>query len=203
MENASKALLMAAGILIGILVLSLGIYMFVYFSGETKRVYNQVQADQINQFNSEYSSLEGKSDVTIYDVISIARRAREFNKQNDLKVGDYNYIKVTLNGWTKGSDGKLNLNTTLNPYPELTDIDKYPGNNMEGTYQSLIENDREVMSRTKEEKTDEDGNEIEEEDVKAPTYTCTVDGYNDSQRITGVTFKFDKSTWDKWTQNNT
>lgn len=202
MENASKALLMAAGILIGILVLSLGIYMFVYFSGETKRVYNQVQADQINQFNSEYSSLEGKSDVTIYDVISIARRAREFNKQNDLKVGDYNYIKVTLNGWTKGSDGKLNLNTTLNPYPELTDIDKYPGNNMEGTYQSLIENDREVMSRTKEEKTDEDGNEIEEEDVKAPTYTCTVDGYNDSQRITGVTFKFDKSTWDKWTQNN-
>lgn len=203
MENASKALLMAAGILIGILVLSLGIYMFVYFSGETKRVYNQVQADQINQFNSEYSSLEGKSDITIYDVISIARRAREFNKQNDLKVGDYNYIKVTLNGWTKGSDGKLNLNTTLNPYPELTDIDKYPGNNMEGTYQSLIENDREVMSRTKEEKTDEDGNEIEEEDVKAPTYTCTVDGYNDSQRITGVTFKFDKSTWDKWTQNNT
>lgn len=202
MENASKALLMAAGILIGILVLSLGIYMFVYFSGETKRVYNQVQADQINQFNSEYSSLEGKSDVTIYDVISIARRAREFNKQNDLKVGDYNYIKVTLNGWTKGSDGKLNLNTTLNPYPELTDIDKYPGNNMEGTYQSLIENDREVMSRTKEEKTDENGNEIEEEDVKAPTYTCTVDGYNDSQRITGVTFKFDKSTWDKWTQNN-
>lgn len=203
MENASKALLMAAGILIGILVLSLGIYMFVYFSGETKRVYNQVQADQINQFNSEYSSLEGKSDITIYDVISIARRAREFNKQNDLKVGDYNYIKVTLNGWTKGSDGKLNLNTTLNPYPELTDIDKYPGNNMEGTYQSLIENDREVMSRTKEEKTDENGNEIEEEDVKAPTYTCTVDGYNDSQRITGVTFKFDKSTWDKWTQNNT
>lgn len=202
MENASKALLMAAGILIGILVLSLGIYMFVYFSGETKRVYNQVQADQINQFNSEYSSLEGKSDITIYDVISIARRAREFNKQNDLKVGDYNYIKVTLNGWTKGSDGKLNLNTTLNPYPELTDIDKYPGNNMEGTYQSLIENDREVMSRTKEEKTDENGNEIEEEDVKAPTYTCTVDGYNDSQRITGVTFKFDKSTWDKWTQNN-
>ena len=59
MENASKALLMAAGVLIGILILSLGVYLFVSFSQHASQTYDQIKEDQINQFNSEFVALQG------------------------------------------------------------------------------------------------------------------------------------------------
>lgn len=34
MENASKALIMAGGVLIGILILSLAVYLFIDFGGK-------------------------------------------------------------------------------------------------------------------------------------------------------------------------
>ena len=38
MENASKALLMAAGVLIGMMVLSLMVYLFISFGSSTKAI---------------------------------------------------------------------------------------------------------------------------------------------------------------------
>lgn len=50
MENASKALIMAAGILIGVAILSLAVYLFVSFGSASAKIHEQNDANRINEF---------------------------------------------------------------------------------------------------------------------------------------------------------
>lgn len=94
MENASKALIMAAGVLIGILVLSLAVYLFVSFGSTSADINKQRVEQQLVEFNSKFTSYEGKDGLTIYDVITLARYARE---NNEYYENDPNYtIQVKL-----------------------------------------------------------------------------------------------------------
>lgn len=79
MENASKALIMAAGVLIGILILSLAAYLYVDFGSSAAKINSQMEEQQISQFNSKFTSYEGQKGLTIYDVITVASHARENN----------------------------------------------------------------------------------------------------------------------------
>lgn len=102
MENASKALIMAAGVLIGILILTLAVYLFSSFGSNSAEIYAKNEEAQLNQFNTQFTSYIG-TDITIYDVITVANLATdnnifyEFTKRNTSEGKD-NYISVTLNG---------------------------------------------------------------------------------------------------------
>lgn len=104
MENASKALLMAASVLIGILVLSLAVYLFVSFGQTSAELHKQQDEQRLEQFNTQFSSYVGKEDgITIYDIVTIANLATEnniyydFAKRSVGKVtGNDNYIYVEL-----------------------------------------------------------------------------------------------------------
>ena len=91
MENASKALFMSAAILISFIILSLGVYLFIYFSDYARGVNDDVRASQIAQFNSQFLSYQGK-DLTVYDVITLANMAKNHNKENE-------YYNVTTRGY--------------------------------------------------------------------------------------------------------
>ena len=73
MENASKALLMAAGILMGILVLSLIVYIYATFSDNTQKNIKQMELNYLTAFNSKYLSYDGREDLTYYDIANVAR----------------------------------------------------------------------------------------------------------------------------------
>ena len=77
MENASKALIMAAGVLIGIMILSLAVYLFATFGATSAELHGQVETSRITQFNTQFTSYEGRSDITIYDVISVVNLAKK------------------------------------------------------------------------------------------------------------------------------
>lgn len=79
MENASKALLMAAGILIGVLVLSLLAYLLVSFSQLYADIDRQNADQKLAQFNTQYTTYLHREDLTIYDVLTIVSYARENN----------------------------------------------------------------------------------------------------------------------------
>ena len=49
MENASKALLMAAGVLMGVVILSLAAYLFVTFSSSADDVKSEIANNQLNK----------------------------------------------------------------------------------------------------------------------------------------------------------
>ena len=99
MENASKALLMAASVLIGVVILSLTAYLFMYFGGSVNEMNQQIEEGQLQQFNNQFTSYEDKKNLTIYDVITVANLAKENNAYYELKEASENnfYIKVKLN----------------------------------------------------------------------------------------------------------
>lgn len=86
MENASKALIMAGGVLIGVLILSLAAYLFVDLGSTSAEITAQNEEKQITEFNSKFTSYEGYKDnegnwqITIYDIISLAAYAKENNE---------------------------------------------------------------------------------------------------------------------------
>ncbi len=104
MENASKALLMAAGVLIGLMIISLAVLLFASFGGTSSQIHDNVEENQISQFNSQFTSYEGKENVTIYDVITMANLATENNKyyefprRSTIATGEDRYITILLNG---------------------------------------------------------------------------------------------------------
>lgn len=102
MENASKALLIAGGVLLSILIISLGVYLFANFGGVTAQIGQNVDENQVNQFNSQFTVNEAKDNVTIYDIVSMANLATQNNKQYGFQkqapTGNNYYIAVTLQG---------------------------------------------------------------------------------------------------------
>ena len=115
MENASKALLIAAGVLLGLMILSLAVFLFMNFGGTSAQIHDSVEQDQINNFNSQFTQYEGKTDVTIYDAVSLANLATQNNqeyeltKRNSVTDGKDNYISVVLDGIC--IEGGANSNT--------------------------------------------------------------------------------------------
>lgn len=94
MENAAKALLIAGGILIAIMTLSL----VVYAATATKRIeqaeYEKLQAEKLSKFNMEYEAYN-KRRLYGLDVISVINKAIEHNKKMDVsQTSDKYYINI-------------------------------------------------------------------------------------------------------------
>lgn len=103
MENATKALIMAAGVLMGIVILSLAVYEFTSFGISSKEIHKANEETRLNEFNSQFTKYEGKDDVTIYDVITVANLAKENNSYYEFSprsleqnTGKDLYISVIL-----------------------------------------------------------------------------------------------------------
>ncbi len=88
MENAVKAMYIAAGVLIGILILTLGVTLFTSLQSYVESSKDQIRFNDINSFNAKFTgyinSNDGQSttfDLVIQDVISAANLAYENNVQ--------------------------------------------------------------------------------------------------------------------------
>ena len=103
MENATKALIIAAEVLIGVMILSLAVYLFVTFGQTAKEVDERNAETQLLQFNEQYATYLGRKDLTIYDVISITNKAKENNQVYENNENDENYIVVNINGNINGA----------------------------------------------------------------------------------------------------
>ena len=106
MENASNALIMAAGVLIGILILSLAVFLFSDFGATTREINSKMEEKQLSEYNAQYTVYVGREDVTIYDIITIVNLARENNNYyKDFSNYEKNYkVTVKLDGKAIGDD---------------------------------------------------------------------------------------------------
>lgn len=95
MENAAKALLIAGGVLITIIVVSVGIYLMRDMGEQTSKFYEIMEHAEITKFNEQFLKYEGL-DLNMQDVISIMNLARDNNEKNQLVSGDERYIKVAF-----------------------------------------------------------------------------------------------------------
>lgn len=110
MENASKALLMAATVLVGILILSIGVYLFSIFGDFSSETAKQIEEKKISEFNAQFYKYLGQKECRAHDIVTVANLANENNKNNEYTDSDRNtgayYIKVIVDG--KSYEGKTN-----------------------------------------------------------------------------------------------
>lgn len=110
MENASKALLMVATVLVGILILSIGVYLFSIFGDFSSETAKQIEEKKISEFNAQFYKYLGQKECRAHDIVTVANLANENNKNNEYTDSDRNtgtyYIKVIVDG--KSYEGKTN-----------------------------------------------------------------------------------------------
>lgn len=95
MENASNALIMAGGVLIGILIISLAVYLFIDFGSTSAEINKQTEQQQLIQFNAKFTVYEdekGEKGLTIYDIITVAGYAQENNNYYGDDDNDENFF---------------------------------------------------------------------------------------------------------------
>lgn len=97
MENASKALIMAGGILIGLLIASLFAYEMMSVAASGREHQKQMDIKNITEFNAQFSKYEGKQ-LTAQEVATMFNYITEWNKDNISTVIKLNIIGIpTLN----------------------------------------------------------------------------------------------------------
>jgi len=126
MENASKALIMAGGILIAIMVISLGVYIFSKFGDFAKNQETQVFEKNVTEFNAQFTKFEGAEDITAQDVVTVINLAKNNNKRYNLtshETGNYYVeVEVTVGGIhinEKSDSNKLNELLKNNSYKSV------------------------------------------------------------------------------------
>lgn len=125
MENASKALIMAAGVLIGVLILSLAVFLFIDFGSTSQGVYSQMEETQLTQYNAQYTVYGERNDITIYDIISVANLAKENN--------DY-YSEYT------DYENAYKVQVSFPGYPNLQEQDLKTKQDLISSYNAVDEN---------------------------------------------------------------
>lgn len=143
MENASKALLMAATVLVGVLLLSLGVYLFTLFGRfgtETTAKLNQKNIDEFNAQFYKYKSYQDengnwRNTCRAQDIVTIANLAKENNAKYEYTISDmtsgYYYIRVMVK--LKTGRNKENFETaTLEDYKNF--MREYSGENNNSIY---------------------------------------------------------------------
>ncbi|MBP3255935.1 MAG: hypothetical protein J6M60_05555 [Clostridia bacterium] len=130
MENASKALIMAAEVLIGIIILSIGAALFTMFSNYSKDTAERISETKIAEFNNNFIKFygnvrtydeetdtlyDGPIRVSIHDIISVANLAKANNEKNDVSfaigaskqdIENTMYVRVEINAKTSPKAGK-------------------------------------------------------------------------------------------------
>ena len=81
MENTSKALIMAAEILIGVLLLTLMVFLFYAMGTFSKTVDENIETKNVSEFNINFEKYRGKTDITAQDIISMGNLAKQYNAQ--------------------------------------------------------------------------------------------------------------------------
>ena len=123
MENASKALLMAAGVLIGVMLITTFVYLFVNASGFSEEYYEQQLALEQQKEYIKFEQYNGRTDLTAQDVFTIINLVKEekLGKSKNIQViykntnknitNENEEIDVFFENYSLTADNKVKLYT--------------------------------------------------------------------------------------------
>ena len=107
MENATKALIIAGGVLIAILIITLFVSV-LQNTGKVSKQYNKaISSEQIASFNSNFTKYLGQ-DLTIHEVVTICNfakdnKTKQVNVKNGKNIEDIkdetNKFKIKINSY--------------------------------------------------------------------------------------------------------
>ena len=86
MENAVKALIIAASVLIGIIIISLGVTMYNVFNKQAKGYNTTVSTIEVDKYNSHFLTCVGRSNISANEVATVLNLSRYYNQKTIIKV---------------------------------------------------------------------------------------------------------------------
>lgn len=97
MENASKALIMAGGMLLAILIVSLLVYAWSLFSKYQSSQDDLVNIEDTAKFNEQFTNYQ-RDKVKGYEILSLANKVTDYNyrKSESDRTNDENYVPITI-----------------------------------------------------------------------------------------------------------
>ena len=106
MENASKALMIVAGILIAILVISIGIYLFTDYRDMGSAYEQNLSTAEIQKFNVNFTKFEGRQDIKIQEIVTLVNFVQQYREKNEISeknditiiIENQRFQKSTING---------------------------------------------------------------------------------------------------------
>lgn len=137
MENASKALVIAGGMLLAMIIVGLLVWGYQNISEYRKRQLQSEEREQIVEFNQKFETYNKKA-VRGYQIISLANLARDINE----RYADDGYKNVSI--IIKMKEGKIPPGATENEKVQETAYSKYydMGKYVQNIYESLNSNSK-------------------------------------------------------------
>jgi len=102
MENASKALIIAGEMLIGLIVISIIAYLFVAMSKPAESLSSSLSQTEVDKINSYFAKFQDRQDITAQEIVSSINYAKEQNTKQPVPItviiqGSYGYGYGTYN----------------------------------------------------------------------------------------------------------
>lgn len=160
MENASRALLMAATVLISVMVISLGTYLFATFGSYSKNINEKLSLKKKQEFNAQFTKYEGGDPCTVYDIVTVINLAKNSNSQ---------YEEYQDNKRPQYSDSNTYIYVNINKDTNINELSS------EQDLNNFISSNNTTMSN---------GNKIEYQNL----YTCTVNISNQTGLVKSIIF---------------
>ena len=121
MENASKALLIAGGILIAILIVTVAVYLFENYGSIGKSYDQTLQTTEIQKFNENFTRYEGREDVTIQEIVTLYNYVEEYKEKTGAEITISGIGELDLDNPAEAitnNQGEL-FSVTINNYDTL------------------------------------------------------------------------------------
>lgn len=100
MENASKALLMAGGILIALLIISMLLLMITNIGDYQRTKDNSAKAIQVSKFNRDFEKYTDDDGIKGTDIVSLINKIADYNSKQDENTksssGTTNYVDYNI-----------------------------------------------------------------------------------------------------------
>ena len=116
MENATKALLIAAGVLIGVLILSVGVTLYTSLGSYIDSYQKEIDERAVQKFNEQFTRYinaesalaDIKFTLTIQDIVTVASIAYQNNQKYQLEKyeNDNYYVTVKIRECKCGKNNK-------------------------------------------------------------------------------------------------
>lgn len=133
MENASKALIMAGGVLVGLLVITIGVMLYINFSNSSKSMTSNWDTAELTKYNSSFLVYVSRTDISAQELMSLVSLSQQ--REGNIKIiinnvdatnWNTNDINMFLNAniLTHEKDASGNI-VKKNTYKYVSDSIKY------------------------------------------------------------------------------
>lgn len=96
MENASHALIMAGGILITLLILTIAVILYMTFNDSAQGITSTWDTAELTKFNSSFLVYLGRNDVTAQEIVSLITLSQQRGKLINVFVDNRNVTSWTI-----------------------------------------------------------------------------------------------------------